>query len=210
MQTVKVAPRLYIVLTDKIKRSYKLHTLKICAVKLGHHSLYLRAVKHTHKYCFYHIVIMMAERYFVTAETFRKAVKITPSHTGAEVTGRFFYRINRLEYVRFENLYRYFKHLCVLLYYITVFGIVAGVHNDIFNIKIHGAVKLQLLKKLCHKKGILAARYANRDFVSLVYKSVGFKRLYKFAENIFFEFFVQTSFGILANRIGVLPIHFIS
>ena len=48
VEVVVVAPVLYFSLADKVKRTYQLHTLEICAVELGHHSLDLTAVEHTH------------------------------------------------------------------------------------------------------------------------------------------------------------------
>ena len=57
-----------ILLVDAIHRTDELHSLEVFAVKLRHHRLQLRAVKHRHNSCFYHITHMMAERDFITAK----------------------------------------------------------------------------------------------------------------------------------------------
>ena len=150
MQPVIIAPCLYIVLAHQIKRPYKLHSLKIGAVKLRHHSLYLRPVQHTHKYCFYNVVVMMTERYFITAETFCVIIKISPAHTRAQITGRFFHIINRFENIGFKYFYGYVKIFGVFFYNTAVFRIISGVHNNVLNLKINLAVALKLFKQLCH------------------------------------------------------------
>ena len=56
------------IFVNAIHGAYKLHALKICAVKLRQHCLNLRAVKHSDKRCFHHIAEMVAERDFVAAK----------------------------------------------------------------------------------------------------------------------------------------------
>ena len=48
MQMVIVSPGFDIILADQVQRTDQLHSLKICAVKLRHHGLYLGTVKHPH------------------------------------------------------------------------------------------------------------------------------------------------------------------
>ena len=85
----------------KIHRSYKLHSLKIRTMKLRHHCLNLCTIKHTHKNCFYHIIIMMSKSNLITTKFLCLAVKISSPHSCTQITRRLC------------NIYYSIKYLCL-------------------------------------------------------------------------------------------------
>lgn len=136
VEPVAVPPPDYIAFANEIHRADELHTLEVGAVKLGHHSLNLRAVEHTHKYGFDYVVVVVTERNFVAAQILGKAVEMPPPHPCAEVARVSFNMIDRFEYIRLENMDRYAEIFCVVLDNFAVVGIVAGVHYEIFDLEL--------------------------------------------------------------------------
>lgn len=94
MQTIVISPRLDIVLTHQIQRADQLHALKVDAVKLWHHRLYLRTVEHSHQDRLDDIVIVMAERNFVAAKLLCKMVQMAAAHSRTEIARRIFHMVN--------------------------------------------------------------------------------------------------------------------
>ena len=74
MQVIVIPPCLDVLFTHQIQRTDQLHPLKIRPVKLRHHSLNLRAVKHSHKNGLNYIIIMMAAGNLVAAHFFCKGI----------------------------------------------------------------------------------------------------------------------------------------
>src|SRR5574344_2830405 len=97
IQMIIIAPMFYIIFADQIKRSYEFHSFVIAAPKFRHHSLDLTAMKHSHKYCFYNIVIVMTKCYLVAAKPLCFFIKISSSHSCTEVAGIFLNAINSIK-----------------------------------------------------------------------------------------------------------------
>ena len=95
-------------------------------------------------------------------------IEISASHPRAEIARRFFYIVDGFEYVRLEYVYRDVQRSRVVLDYLAVLGIIAGIHDEILNVEINIAVSFKLLKELRHEHRVLAAGYAYRDPVALV------------------------------------------
>ena len=108
MQVVVIPPRLDIILAYQIQRTDQLHTLEIGAVELRHHGLDLGAVEHAHEDGLNHIIIMMAQGDFVTAQLLREGVKMSAAHAGTEIARGFLDSVYRIENVGLENLNRDF------------------------------------------------------------------------------------------------------
>ena len=85
IKVIIVSPMLDFSLADKVHRSNQLHTLKVGAMQLWHHSLHLTSVEHTHQHRFDYIVIMVTQRNLVAAQFLCLAVQIAPTHTGADI-----------------------------------------------------------------------------------------------------------------------------
>ena len=71
------------------------------------------------------------------------------------------------------------QKLCVIFYHLMVKLIISRVHGKVYKLKIPLPVLIQLLKELCHEKGILAAGYAHGYPVSGLYKLIFIDRLGK-------------------------------
>ena len=103
MQTVVVPPRLDVVLPHQIQGADQFHSLKIRAVQLWHHGLYLRSVQHPHENGFNDIVIVVAECDFVAAKLPCEAVQMASAHPGAQITGGFLHVVYGVKDIRLEN-----------------------------------------------------------------------------------------------------------
>ena len=194
---------LYIILSYKIHRTNKFHTLKICTVEFWHHCLHLSAVQHTHKYGFNNIIIVVTECDFITAEFFCFIIEVTPSHSGAKIARRFFYMHNRLKYIRLKNSYRNIKHSCVILYFLPVSLVISRVHHKINHFKRKLVMPFQLLKQFSHKHRVLTARNAHGDFVARLNHIIFVNSCGKSAPYCLMEFFIYTAFNILCSLIFV-------
>ena len=148
MQAVIVAPCLYIVLADEIQRTDELHALKIGAVQLGHHGLYLRAVQHAHENSLYNVVIVVPQRDLVAAERAGVGVKVPAPHPRAQIARGFVHCVHRVEYVRLKHRYRHAQLSGVVLYHGAVLRAVAGVHDEELDLEGELVMELQLLKEL--------------------------------------------------------------
>ena len=95
-------------LTNEVERADKFHSLIVCAVELRHHGLDLGAVEHAHEDGLNHIIIMMAQGDFVTAQLLREGVKMSAAHAGTEIARGFLDSVYRIENVGLENLNRDF------------------------------------------------------------------------------------------------------
>ncbi|MPN17350.1 hypothetical protein SDC9_164703 [bioreactor metagenome] len=126
-------------------------------MQLWHHGLHLPAVQHAHQRRFYHVVVVVPQRYFVAAQLLRFFVQIPAPHARAQVAGRFFYFINRVKNARFKNSDGHTQQLRVLLDHAAVGFAVAGVHHQKHQLKREFIVPFQLLKQLCHQHRIFAA-----------------------------------------------------
>ena len=177
-------------------------------MELRHHRLYLSAVQHTHKYRFNHIVIVMPERYLVTAEALCIVIQMTSPHPRTKITGRFFNVINRIENVRLEYLYRYFQLACVLLDNIPVCRAVAWVHYDKFHLERKITVAVKLLKQLSHQHRILTARNTYGDTVVFLYKLILLYSLCECRPYLFAELLLQALLDTLRNLVSLLLLHY--
>ena len=142
MQTIVISPRLDIVLTHQIQRADQLHALKVDAVKLWHHRLYLRTVKHSHQDRLDDIVIVMAERNFVAAKLLCKMVQMAAAHSRTEMARRIFHMVNGVKNIGLKNSNRNMKTLCVVLDDFAVLRAVSRVHDNKFHFKIKFVVEL--------------------------------------------------------------------
>ena len=70
MEIIVVTPCLNIILPHQIQWTDQFHSLKVGAVKLGHHSLYLGTVKHAHKNGLNHIIIVVTQCNLVATHFF--------------------------------------------------------------------------------------------------------------------------------------------
>ena len=134
--------------------------------KFRRHGLQLRAVEHTHDGRLDHIAEVVAEGDLVAAELARLAVEIAAAHPRAEVTRRLVNAARDLENVRGEDRDRDVQQRCVLLDFLAVDGVVAGVHDKIDDLERHVAVALQQLQELGHEHGVLSTGDARGDAVA--------------------------------------------
>lgn len=157
MQTIVISPRLDIVLTHQIQRADQLHALKVDAVKLWHHRLYLRTVEHSHQDRLDDIVIVMAERNFVAAKLLCKMVQMAAAHSRTEIARRIFHMVNGVKNIGLKNSNRNMKTLCVVLDDFAVLRAVSRVHDNKFHFKIKFVIyrvkSIQLFALLFYDEG---------------------------------------------------------
>ena len=139
----------------------------------------------------------MPERNLVTAQILRSVIEVSPSHSCAEIAGRLFYRVNTLEYVRFENGYGDIQKLCVFLYLLSVLTAVTGVHHQKFKPEREFVVPFQLLKEFCKREAVFSSRHTHGDFIVFPNQFVFVYRLGEPRKHRFFEFFPQARFDVL-------------
>ena len=82
MQMIVISPMLDIIFPYQIQRTNQLHPLKIRAVQLWHHGLYLRTIQHSHQDCFNHIIIVVSKCDLVASKFFCLTVEMPSSHSG--------------------------------------------------------------------------------------------------------------------------------
>ena len=172
VQLVCVPPGLDIVLADQIQRPDQLHAGEIRAVELRHHGLDLRAVEHAHEDRLNDVVIVVPKRDLVAAEPAGIVIQVPAAHARAEVAGRFVHIVDIVKDVRLENVDGNIQLSCIFFNNAAVLRAVAGVHNEVFHREGKLRITLQLLKKLCHEHGVLAAGDAHGDPVPLFYKLI--------------------------------------
>ena len=106
MEIIVVTPCLNIILPHQIQWTDQLHSLKVGAVKLGHHSLYLGTVKHSHKNGLNHIIIVVTQCNLVAAHFFCKSIEMPAAHSCAKITRGFLHIKYRLKNIRLKNTNR--------------------------------------------------------------------------------------------------------
>ena len=111
---------------------------------------------------------MMSKRDFVASQLPCKRIKISAAHSRAQIAGGLLHGIYRIKNVTFKNRNRDLKRSGIVLNYLTVFLIIARIHHQILDFKIHLAVFLQFLKQLCHQHGILATGHTDRHPVTIL------------------------------------------
>ena len=106
MEIIVVTPCLNIILPHQIQWTDQFHSLKVGAVKLGHHSLYLGTVKHAHKNGLNHIIIVVTKCNLVATHFFCKSIEMPAAHSCAKITRRFLHIKYRLKNIRLKNTNR--------------------------------------------------------------------------------------------------------
>ena len=154
-----------VLLADAVERADQRHTREICAVQLGRHGLQLRAVEHAHDGCLDNIIEMMAERDFVAAKLLRFFIQMATAHPGTKVAGRFIAVVCHIKDVCFKHRDGNMQQCGVALDLLAVDFVIAGVHDEIDQLKRNLAVALQLLQKLGHDHRILTAGNTDGDLV---------------------------------------------
>ena len=166
MQVIVVSPVLDICLTDQIHGADQLHPLEVCAVEFRHHSLYLCSIKHSHQDSLDHIIIVMAKSDLVASKFLCLTVKISSSHTGAEITRRFFHIVNCIKDLSLKHCDRNSEKFGVVFDHRTVGLIISRVHHKKYQFKRKLVMTFQFLEQFCHQHGILTAGNTDRDLIS--------------------------------------------
>ena len=205
-QAVVVAPGLDIVLADQVHGADQLHAFEVGAPEFGHHRLVLAGVEHSHENGLDHVVIVVAERYFVTAQFPGLTVKISPSHSRAEIAGGFFNVVDGVKDRGVEDRHRNSQDAAVLLDQRAVAREVAGVHADKSQRERKFVVPLDLLKEFGHQHGVLAAGDADSDVVALLDQLILDDRFFKAALQVVFELLPYTLFYIFLTARGIVPV----
>ena len=111
------------------------------------------------------IIKMMSQRDFVAAKFLRFLVQVAAAHAGAEVAGRLITVVGNIKDVRLKYCDGNVQQRGVALDLLAVDFIIAGVHDEVDELKRNLAVALQFLQELGHKHRILAAGDADGDLV---------------------------------------------
>ena len=164
-QLIVAAPRDDVILADAVHRADQRHARKVRAVQLRRHGLQLGAVEHAHDRRLDDIIKMMSQRDFVAAQLLRLLVQVAAAHTGTEVAGRLVAVVGDVKDVRLKYRDGNVQQRGVALDLLAVDLIIAGVHDEIDELKRNLAVALQFLQELGHKHRILAAGDADGDLV---------------------------------------------
>ncbi len=196
VELIVISPVHNVRFADQVHGPDQLHAFKVRAVKLGHHGLNLPAVQHPHKNGFDHVIEVVSESNLIAAELLCLAVKVAAAHPGTEVAGRFFNLIDGIKNVRFEDCDRNSEHFGVFFDYHTVDIAVTRIHHQKGELEGIFIVALELLEKLGHQHGILAAGNADSDVVTLLEQIVGVDRLRKGSEQRFVEFFADAELDV--------------
>ena len=202
-QAVVVAPGLDIVLADQVHGADQLHAFEVGAPEFGHHRLVLAGVEHSHENGLDHVVIVVAERYFVTAQFPGLTVKISPSHSRAEIAGGFFNVVDGVKDRGVEDRHRNSQDAAVLLDQRAVAREVAGVHADKSQRERKFVVPLDLLKEFGHQHGVLAAGDADSDVVALLDQLILDDRFFKAADQVMFVFLAQFFFYLISALLKI-------
>ena len=164
-QLIVAAPRDDVILADAVHRADQRHAREVRAVQLRRHGLQLGAVEHAHDCRLDDIIKMMPQRDFVAAKLLRFLVQVAAAHAGAEVAGRLITVVGNIKDVRLKYCDGDVQQRGVALDLLAVDFIIAGVHDEVDDLKRNLAVTLQFLQELGHKHRILAAGDADGDLV---------------------------------------------
>ena len=164
-QLIVAAPRDNVILADAVHRTDQRHARKVRAVQLRRHGLQLGAVEHAHDCRLDDIIKMMSQRDFVAAKLLRFLVQVAAAHAGAEVARRLITVVGDIKDVRLKYCDGNVQQRGVALDLLAVDFIIAGVHDEVDELKRNLAVALQFLQELGHKHRILAAGDADGDLV---------------------------------------------
>ena len=137
VQSVPIPPSADVGLPNIVHRADQFHAVKIGAVQFRHHGLNLPAMEHSHQDRLNDVVIVMTERDLITSEFLGFAVKISPSHSRAEIAGVFLHVEHGIEDIRLKDLNGDPQLFRVLLDHPPVFRAVARVHGDIPRLEGH-------------------------------------------------------------------------
>ena len=107
----------------------------------------------------------MSQRDFVAAKLLCFLVQVAAAHTGAEVAGRLITVVGDIKDVRLKYCDGNVQQRGVALDLLAVDFIIAGVHDEVDELKRNLAVALQFLQELGHKHRILAAGDADGNLV---------------------------------------------
>ena len=91
-----------------------------------------------------------------------------------------------------------------MLYYFSVLTAVTGIHNEKYQFKMKFVMLKQLLKKLCHKHGILTAGYTYGNSVVFFNKLILIYGLCKFRKQNLMEFLSYALFDIFESFLVVV------
>ena len=161
----------------QVEGADEFHALEVCAVKLGHHGLYLPAVEHAHEDGLNHVVEVMAQRDFVAAQLAGGVVERAATHACAGVAGLAVQVPHNLKDVGGHDLKRHAEELGVVGDgFAGVVG-VARVHGEERDLEVAAAVAIELLKELGEQKRVLTARDAYGDMVAVANELVVGQRL---------------------------------
>ena len=167
VQVVIIPPAEDVLLPDEVQGANQLHAGEIRAVEFGHHGLNLAAIKHSHENGFNHIVIVVSQCNFVTAQLPGFAIEIPPAHSGAQIAGGAALIGHDVKNLRVEHFDGDTQKPCIVQHRLGIQLVIARIHHQVNHLKILPAMGLQLLKELCHEHGILAAGNADRNFISI-------------------------------------------
>ena len=149
-----------------VQRPNQLHTGEVFAAELRRHGLQLSAVKKAHDRCFHNVGKMVPQCDLVAAKLLCLGIEEAPAHPGAEITGIFLRADSNIENIAVKNRNGNPQQRGIIFNEISVFRLVAGVHDHKHQLKGTICVTLKLLHQLCQHNRILAAGNAHGDFIA--------------------------------------------
>ena len=176
-------------------------------MQLGHHGLHLRAVEHAHEDGLDHVVVVVAQRDLVAAQFPRLAVQVAAAHPGAQVAGILFFVVDDIENIRFKNGDGNAQKPGVVLDHLAVGLVVAGIHDQKFQLKGKLVVPVKLLKQLGHEHGILAAGNAYGDAVAGLDQIIGADGFGKLGKKPLVPRLADAFLDLLLQAGFLLPLH---
>ena len=135
-------------------------------MELWHHGSVLGAIQGAHQDGFHHIIKMVAQGDFVTAQGLGPAIEVSAAHSGAEVAGGFGDIGYHVKDLGIEDVEGQVHLLGVMEDQLAVGGAVAGIHDQ----KLQGEGEVTVLLEVAHtagqQHGVLAAGDADGDMVA--------------------------------------------
>ena len=92
---------------------------------------------------------------------------MTAAHLRAQITRVFLRLVCNVEDIRFKHRDRDFKDVCIFLDLRSVFGVVSGIHHEVFQIERKFRIPPEQLHQLCEQHAVLAAGNTHGNLISL-------------------------------------------
>ena len=149
----------------------------------------------------------MAKSDLVASKFLCLTVKISSSHTGAEITRRFFHIVNCIKDLSLKHCDRNSEKFGVVFDHRTVGLIISRVHHKKYQFKRKLVMTFQFLEQFCHQHGILSAGNTDSYFISFFYQFILFYCFGKRGPDGFAKFFADALLYLIFNIFGFLSAH---